>query len=79
MNKELDLKREKIRELIMKNCLTGPITIALEGLKRKLYVDYQIRLGNLENIEAEIRKDESEFNIDEFFKFLERETFSDLQ
>jgi len=79
MSKELDFKREKIRELIRKNSLTGPISMVLEGLKRKLYLDCQITFGKLENMEAESGRDESEFNIDEFFKFLEREKFSDFQ
>jgi len=69
LTKELSLGREKIREFINKNCLYGPIAIALEALKSRMEVPK-------ESIENSGNKEENssflfdvDFDVEEFINF----------
>ena len=78
LSKELSLAKEKIREFIKKNCLYGPIAIALDALKSRMNVDEK----NTE-ISGNTQENSSflcdvDFDVEEFINLNSHEKFIDF-
>ena len=67
--KELSIGREKIRQFINKNCLYGPIAIALEALKSRMEVPEESTQNSGIMEENSSYLCDIDFDVEEFINF----------
>jgi len=78
--KELSIGRERVREFINKNCLYGPISIALEALKARMEVPEESmeNSGNIEENSSYLC--DVDFDVEKFINYNgQKEAFTNFE